>query len=99
MANLLQAQAAAVPKQAAAPAVVLHIGELPAQVQLSTSDVAALSLQALADIWRVGVQQTGSPVCFVLLRAHAESCQGSGGLVAAFRIARPSFCGSEREAE
>ena len=64
--NLLQAQAAAVPEQAAAPAVVLHIGELPAQVQLSTSDVAALSLQALTDIWRVGWPQTSSPVCFVL---------------------------------
>ena len=53
--NLLQAQVAAAPEQAGAPAIVLHIGELPAQVQLSRSDVAALSLQALADIWRVGL--------------------------------------------
>ena len=83
--TVLQAQGAAVPEQADAPAIVLHIGELPAQVQLSRRDVAALSLQALADIWRVGLPKTSSPVCFHMLCAHAASCHGSGGPVAALR--------------
>lgn len=36
-----------------APAVVLRLGELPPQIQLSSHDIAALTIEALADIWKV----------------------------------------------
>ena len=37
---------------AGAPAVVLHLGKLP-PIQLSRQEVAALTLETLADIWKV----------------------------------------------
>ena len=36
-----------------APAVVLRLGELPPQILLSSHDIAALTIEGLAGIWKV----------------------------------------------
>ena len=40
---------------ASAVAVILHLGELLPQYQLTQQDVATLTLAALADIWKVSL--------------------------------------------
>lgn len=43
------------PEEETSPAVVLHLGELPPQIQLSRQELAALPLGALTDIWKVRI--------------------------------------------
>ena len=49
----VQGEAMAAVEEVSAPAVVLRLGGLPPQIQLSSHDIAALTIEALAGIWKV----------------------------------------------
>ena len=49
----MQGQGPAPVEEASAPAVVLRLGELLPQIQLSSRDMSALNIEGLANIWKV----------------------------------------------